>query len=205
MTGHERWNRPKQAIVRLFRRPPRRVFHGILVVTALANLWSFSLPGGHFVVWILTFWVVTTATLVWAVRIVSYLVSRRRGSHSGSAWWFAVAPVGSLVLALAIYAGLPLEVRWQLGKSDFAAALADVRADPAEWAEFRDRRVGTYTITHAKRVDGGVVFYEKTGSFLDNAGFAYMPPGQTLAGTDSFERPEWVALGDDWYAWTASW
>lgn len=112
---------------------------------------------------------------------------------------------GARPRALAIYAGLPLEVRWQLGKSDFAAALADVRADPAEWAEFRDRRVGTYTITHAKRVDGGVVFYEKTGSFLDNAGFAYMPPGQTLAGTDSFERPEWVALGDDWYAWTASW
>lgn len=52
----------------------------------------------------------------------------------------------------------------------------------------------------------GVVFYDSVGAFIDDAGFAYLPDGPSPdMANGSFENPQWFALGNHWYAWTASW
>jgi hypothetical protein len=43
-------------------------------------------------------------------------------------------------------------------------------------------------------------------SFLDDAGFAYLPSGpDRKLDNAGFESPEFRALGGGWYTWTASW
>jgi hypothetical protein len=190
----------------LFRRPPGVLFHGALVATGLVVLWAFSFPGIHFLAVVPCIWVVGIAAVTWLVRGVTYLRSRRRAAHSGTALLFAIAPAGALVLALVLHANFPLRARWQSSKSDFQNAVEEVRAEPANWASWKPRRIGTYTITSVRIVDEGVIFYDEVGALSDDAGFAYLPHGpSTKMANASFENPQWLALGDHWYAWTASW
>jgi hypothetical protein len=190
----------------LFRRPPRLLFHGILVATGLVVLWAFSFPGVHFLVVVPCIWVIAGSALVWVVRGATYVRSRRQGSHAGSTWWFAVAPVGALLLAAVLHANAPLRARWQVSKSDFEATLRAVRAEPDAWSRWHERRIGTHKITYVQVVDRGVIFHDSVGALFDDAGFAYLPEGHSPdMANGSFEDPQWFALGDHWYAWTASW
>lgn len=169
-------------------------------------LWAYSFPGVNFLAVVPCIWIVGIAAVIWLVRAVTYVRAGRRGNHEGSALWFAVAPAGAIVLVALLFANVPLRVRWQSSRSDFQHALTEVQADPGSWSGWHPRQVGRYTMTTARVVGDGVIFYEKTGSFLDDAGFAYLPdgPSDTLA-NGSFENPQWLALGGHWYAWTASW
>jgi len=192
--------------LRLFRRPPQRAFHGVLVATSLLVLWSLSYPGAQFLGLILAFWVLSAAAIVWAVRALTYTVAWRRATRTGAAWWFLVAPVGAVLITALLIARVPLRVRWEIGRSEFEQALASVQHDPEKWTGWSDRGVGTYTITHVQVVERGVIFYERTGALISNAGFAYLPQGPSAdMATGAFENPQWVALGDHWYSWTASW
>jgi hypothetical protein len=190
----------------LFRRPPSRLFHGVLVVTGLVVLWAFSFPGVAFLALVPCISIVGLVGIIWLVRGATYMRARRRAAHCGTALWFAVAPAGALVLALVLHTNIALRIRWQTSKSDFQDALAEVRAHPEHWANSKPRRIGTYTITSVRIVDEGVIFDDEVGAFVDDAGFAYLPHGpSTEMANGSFENPQWFALGDHWYAWTASW
>ena len=137
------------------------------------------------------------------VRAITYAVAKRRGSQHGRAAWFAVAPLGALALALLLVASVPLRVRWELSKSSFAA---DVRAHPREGPGWHPRRIGSYRITSVHVVPEGILFYDYVGALADDAGFAYLPGGpSTEMASGDFENPQWFALGDGWYGWTASW
>lgn len=190
----------------LFRRPPRRVFHGILVATGVVVLWAFSFPGVHFLAVVPCIWIVGLAAVTWVVRGITYFVSRQRGTHAGHATWFAVAPLGALVLGLMLSANLPLRFRWEISKGAFDDAARDVQSDPDAWSGWNPRRVGTYKINVVRVVPEGILFYDNVGALFDDAGFAYLPngPSDDMA-NGSFENPQWFALGDHWYAWTASW
>jgi hypothetical protein len=189
-----------------FRRPPRFVFHGVLVLTGLVVLWAFSFPGVNFLAVLPCIWIVGIAALTWLVRAATYVWARRRGNHEGTALWFVVAPAGAVVLALLLYGNAPLRIRWQSSRSAFQRAVPEVQAHPSDWSGWHPRRVGMYTVTTVQVVGDDVIFYEKTGAFLDDAGFAYLPNGPSKAlANGSFENPQWFALGGHWYAWTASW
>ncbi len=84
----------------LFRRPPRFVFHGVLVVTGLVVLWAFSFPGVNFLALVPCIWIVGIAAVTWLVRAVAYMRARQRCNHDGAALWYVVAPTGAIVLAL---------------------------------------------------------------------------------------------------------
>lgn len=190
----------------LFRRPPRRLFHGVLVATGIVVLWAFSFPGVHFIAVIPCIWIVGVAAITWTVRGVTYLVARRKGKAHGSAWWFALAPLGAVALGALLSASVPLRLRWEFSKSAFDKAVEDVRSDPEVWSAWNPRRIGMYKVNVVRVVPQGILFYDDVGSFIDDAGFAYLPegPSDDMA-SGIFEHPQWFALGDHWYAWTASW
>lgn len=183
----------------MFQRPPGRVFHAVLVLLGLVLLWAWSFPGFHFVL-IVLFWPTLLAAAVWVIRGLTYLRAIERGTGAGTSRWFAVAPVGALLLLAIVVADLPLRARWATSRSAFDRAVDDTLPVGSE------RRIGSFTITTIRRVEGGVLFYEKAGSFMDDAGFAYLPGGPTpdLA-SGSLENPRWNDLGGGWYAFTASW
>jgi hypothetical protein len=177
-----------------------------LVATGVIVLWAFSFPGVHFIAVIPCIWIVAIATITWAVRGVTYLVARRHGTASGSAWWFALAPLGAVVLGALLSASVPLRLRWELSKPAFDDAVEEVRSDPEGWSTWTRGRIGMYTVNVVRVVPQGILFYDDVGSFIDDAGFAYLPEGPSddmVSGV--FENPQWFALGDHWYAWTASW
>lgn len=190
----------------LFRRPPRRLFHGILIATGVVVLWAFSFPGVHSLAIVPCILIVGIAAVTWVIRGITYLVARQRGAHTGRAIWFVVAPLGALALGVILWANVPLRFRWEFSKGAFNDAVSDVRADPSSWTGRNPRRVGTYEILTVHVVPQGIVFYESVGAAFDDAGFAYLPhgPSDEMA-NGSFENPQWLALGDHWYAWTASW
>ena len=67
------------------------------------------------------------------------------------------------------------------------------------------KTLGSYRITLASRVIGGVIFHEIHGAFLNDAGFAYLPGGPTAQPYGDLQSPAFVHLSGPWYAWTASW
>ena len=190
----------------LLRRPPRLVFHGVLVVTGLIVLWAFSFPGVHFLAVFPCIGIVGVAAITWVARAITYLVARHRGTCRGRAAWFAVAPLGAVALGALLATHVPLRLRWEFSKPSFDDALEDVRSDPNGLTEWNPRRIGTYKINIVRVVQQGIVFYDDVGALFDDAGFAYLPegPSDDMA-NGNFENPQWFALGDHWYAWTASW
>ena len=196
----------------IFRRPPGRWFHGLLLGPFGLALHAASFPAGWESMWL---WFASLPILaaagVWALRVITYLVARSKRRAAGSAWRFLIAPAMGLLLVGLIATSVPLRVRWWQGRGDFERALASAPAastDRTEWTNFDvPESLGTYTIIDADRVGEAVIFAEATGSgVLDDAGFAYLPSGpfQELD-TGWFESPRFVALGGGWYAWTASW
>ena len=115
----------------------------------------------------------------------------------------------AFVVAGVAWAGLPLRARWELSKDEFQRAAAAAPAPTAvdEWVSFEvPDRIGSYRVVRAYRVGDAVIFYDAKGSFVDDAGFAYLPSGAfDELNTGWFEVPRFWALGDGWYTWTASW
>lgn len=184
---------------RWFQRPPRWVFHIILIVPTVVLLIAASVPGTMFFLSILALWVFVIGALLWLVRVVLYASARVRGRAGGSAIWCFVAPVAGCVVLLLLVTDAPLRLRWAGSHSDFARAVED-----APFAV--DRHLGSYEVTSAVRAGNGVLFWEANGAFLDYAGFAYLPDGpESLRGNGGLESPEFTSLGGGWYAWTASW
>lgn len=110
-----------------------------------------------------------------------------------------------LLLGLSV----PLRLRWLLSESAFENLVRDLPATdaPTQAVDLPvPQRLGLYELSHAYRQGNGVIFYESTGDFLDDAGFAYLPTGPfPELESGSFEAPRFHHLGNAWYSWTASW
>lgn len=188
-----------------WRRPPRRLFHLILVLPALVWLWAWSVPGFDFLLWMPSAMALGVGAVVWGVRLLTYLIARLQRQPTTGGRRFFVAPVcGAVALALVI-ADVPLKARWIASRSSFEDVVDNVLADD-DFTFGDDQRLGLYTVIHVYREGDAVIFYERTGSFSDDAGFAYLPNGPfPELENGGFERPEFRHLGGAWYAWTASW
>ncbi|WP_406043067.1 hypothetical protein OG799_03635 [Micromonospora sp. NBC_00898] len=167
-------------------------------------MWAFSGPG-------VAMLPAATAVAVLGVAVVLWTVGAQLSHSAGRTWpwWLPVAPTMAVVVLALLVTGLPLRARWALSRDAFAAVVTRL-PEPATTTGF-DRvpvpaMVGSYRITTAYRVPGGVVLYEANGAFFDDAGFAYLPDGPTPSlGNGSFESPVFRPLGGGWYRWTASW
>jgi hypothetical protein len=190
------------------RRPPRLLFHLLLLGPAGVLLYAASAPGGHFLLAVIALWVLGAFVIVWLVRLGLYVAAVHRGTHGGSHRWFLLAPIIAVMAVGLVWADVPLRVRWLGSKSAFeeAVTMAPHPTERDAWVPFAvDDRLGSYTIDQAVRVGDGVLFFEATGSFLDHAGFAYLPSGPFDELQLPLESPEFRSLGGGWYAWTASW
>lgn len=180
-----------------------RGFNMILLCTFLAFFWCFSYPGVSFLV-IFVFLFSALLVPVW----ISLMRNDRRGHIPRRVW--AVGPALSGLLFLLVITSVPVRARFLAAQGAFDEQVANL--EPAgtytDWEHLVDvpDRLGTFRITRTGQVGNAVIFYEQTGSFLDDAGFAYLPDGPTeeLA-TPWFEAPSFRHLWGDWYTWTASW
>jgi hypothetical protein len=186
--------------------PRWRTFTAVVIAAGIALLWSVSVPGFGFGLFLLGVVVLAVTGVLWLLRLIR---AWRRGS--GWSWWFAVGPVWVLVVGLLITTDIPLTVRWQVSRPWFEGQVADLPpvtfSDNEDW-HGRDvpPLVGLYRIDSIDQAPAGVIFYEANGAGFDDAGFAYLPAGpQPSLETGSFEDPQFRHLGGHWYAWTASW
>lgn len=196
---------PSRGVSLWWRRPPGRLFHLLLVPLALIWLWSWSVPGLNFLLWIPSVWALGVGALVWGVRLLTYVVASVRGEPTSGGRWFLLAPAcGVLALGLVI-ADVPLKARWAISRADFEEVVDEALADD-DHRSVEHRRLGLYIITLVYRQRDAVIFYELTGALSHDAGFAYLPDGPFPELEDgSFERPQFRHLSGPWYAWTASW
>jgi hypothetical protein len=183
----------------LFRQPPRLVFHLAVVPLALLLLYALSFPGVSFLALAAAGLGLFAAAALWSVRVLTYVLALRRGTAGGSPGWLLVAPLGGLLLFALVLADVPLRARWAVSKPAFERVASGGAFDgPA--------RLGTYDVVSLDREGAAVVFTEATGSFFDDAGFAYLPDGPFRELEDaSREDMAFQPLGDGWYAWTSGW
>lgn len=192
----------------LFARPPGRLFHVLMAVPTAVALWACSVPGIHYFPFVAGGWLILFGAVVWGARGLTYLAARWRATARGSAWWFTIAPAAGVVVLGLLVADVPLRVRWAFAHDDFAQAaeLAPAPSPTGESVPFDvPRRVGGYAISQAVRVGDAVLFYEATGALFDDAGFAYVPNGRAEELSIHVAVRELRSLGDDWYAFTATW
>lgn len=92
-----------------------------------------------------------------------------------------------------------------MSRASFEAVSRDATTD-ASFSSSEERRVGMYDVVRVEKRGSAVFFYEANGALADDAGFAHLPDGPVpeLA-NGNFEYAEFRHLGDNWYAWTASW
>lgn len=180
----------------------------MVAVPAVALLYAASVPGFHLVLAVAAGWALVAGAVVWTIRGVVHVVDRRRGRAGGNPIWFLVAPLGGLVVAGLLVLEAPFHLRWLLSRPAFEEAVEAVHGDtPGAGSGVRiPGRVGLYHVV-GTRIDGrGVFFYERTGRFLDDAGFAHLPDGPASASwSGDLELRALRPLGGDWYGWTASW
>ncbi|WP_141715208.1 hypothetical protein [Micromonospora rhizosphaerae] len=167
-------------------------------------LWAFSVPG-------VAVLLAAAAVAVLGVAVLLWTVGAQLSHSAGRTWpgWLPVAPAMAVVVLALLVTGVPLRARWALSRDAFETVVAELPQRRSATGFDRVRvpaTVGSYRITTAYLVPGGVVFYEENGAFFDDAGFAYLPDGPTASlANGSFESPVFRPLGAGWYRWTASW
>lgn len=181
------------------------LFHGVVVLAAAGFLYSLSFPGIAYFLAAATSVALLGLAIAWLVQLVMFCAARRRGQGAGRGLRFVIAPVVGALVVVSAWTGAPLYLRWAASRSSFDHAVkASQNGGTPDRGLFG--RIGLYRISRIKAVPNGLLFYEATGDLFDDAGFAYLPAGPSPAlANGSFENPQWRALGNDWYAWTASW
>lgn len=185
----------------IFSAPPRWTFHAALILTIGCLIWAYSLPGVSLVLQLVGFLALMALGVLWLGKLVGAW-----RQYSGWSWWFALAPILVIGLSAMLHSRFPLQARWELSLPAFENLITDMPSD-GKLSVDTPTMIGSYTITSTFRVPEGVLFYEETGSsFVDDAGFAYLPGGPTNSLANSnFESPTFYHLGGSWYSWTASW
>jgi hypothetical protein len=183
-------------------------FHTAMATAVAGGTWAFSGPGFDALAAMVAGVAMLLLGAIWLAWLVTYRLRAGRWS-----WGFVVAPLIVLAMLVALVAGVPRQVRWELSRPAFDRLVATLPAPSSEsesvWQPIAvPETIGSYRIVGAYRVEGGYVFYDRHGAFFDDAGFAYLPDGPSeslTAGDGSFEAPRFWPLGGGWYNWTASW
>lgn len=184
---------------------PGALFYSACAGASLILLYAVSVPGISVFAFAFACLCLLALAAVWLIKL-----ARIRRTSPRSQWTYLIAPVGGALVLMLVVLDLPFQARWSLSRDSFASEIDSLPAavlsdEDADLPGF-PRRLGLYSITQAYRVHGGVIFYEATGNFFDDAGFAYLPKGPTPdLETGSFESPEFHHLGGSWYSWNASW
>jgi hypothetical protein len=173
-------------------------------------LWESTLPGGPVCAFTLLGLPALFAGALWAVALVRFVARKAKNRPTGSGVWLVIAPVGAAVVLVLASSDVLLRARFALHRTAFDEVAAVIPAAhgtndfiAVPWTE---RDVGSYTITGVYRIGAGVIFYERHGGFLDDAGFAHRPHGPDgIEGNGRWEHPQFRHLEGPWYAWTASW
>ena len=193
----------------LLEQPPRLVFHGVIAASAVGVLYAFSVPGISFFLELLAGWTLILASVVWLLRAVFFWLARRRHRAVGSLKWLLIAPVGGLLVVALLWWEVPLRLRWALSQASFEKVVAEAPSGGSrgDWRPIEaDGRIGLYRVVSTHRVGEAIIFYEASGAFTDDAGFAYLPQGPfPELNTGWFESPNFRHLSGPWYAWVASW
>ncbi|SEK85683.1 hypothetical protein [Rhodococcus maanshanensis] len=174
----------------------------LLATTALvcgAALWAFSFPTPNS--WILILfclWPTVLIAVCWTVKTTTFLVRRNAWSN-----WILAAPLVALTSATLLVFDVPLQARWQLSQSDFAAAVEEVRSG-ADRADF-DGRIGGYDVRDVRRHGDNVYFVVTDSGFLDDDGVAYLPDGEPTTPDPVGEGVQVWHLRGPWYSFSAGW
>lgn len=174
----------------------------LLATTALvcgAALWAFTFPTPNS--WILILfclWPTVLIAVCWTVKATTFLIRRNAWSN----WILAVPLIASTTAALVVV-DAPLQARWQLSQSDFAAAVADIRSGSAP-ADV-DRRIGGYDVRGVRRHGDNVYFVVTDSGFLDDDGVAYLPDGEPATPDPVGEGVQVWHLRGPWYSFSAGW
>lgn len=189
--------------------PPGIVFHGLATVAALAYLWAFSVPGTMWEVWMGASAAAMVLVAIWLLMAVRYWWWHRRSNAAGRARWFLLAPLGGVLLGLLLGYDVSLRIRFAHARPAFerVAFATEPSSDLEESEAFGvPGRFGSYEISYAFVQGEAVIFYERNGAFINDAGFAYLPDGPfPELGDGGWEAPQFRHLMGPWYAWTASW
>lgn len=192
-------------------------------VVAVLYLWSISVPGVRFTAWMIGFWGLVAAGVIWVVAAVVTIVRVvQGGSRRVPRSLVAVAVIG-VVVVLCRVGELPMRLLFEPSRAEFTEfaeqALADAAAtaaaqgdepaaDPSgpdtvlpgpEWDALNPQvpeRIGPFDLSEAQVLPQGVIIVERSGALSDEAGFAYLPDGDT----ESFTSWELRSIGGDWYA-----
>lgn len=191
------------ATVPLWWRGPGGWFHLLVGVAVLAWLWSWSVPGTHFLVLMASSLALLVGAVLWGIHLVAFVVVRRRGRPTSGAPRFLLAPVvGTVALAL-VAAGVPLDARWSLSRSAFEDVVDDALEDD-DHRSTDERRIGLYTVDDVYSQGEVVIFRVPAGGFVDPVGFAYLPEGpRPEVGDVGLNQPQFHHVDGPWYTFTA--
>ncbi|AQA24628.1 hypothetical protein BTZ20_1650 [Rhodococcus sp. MTM3W5.2] len=174
----------------------------LLATTALvcgAALWAFTFPTPNS--WILILFCLWPAALIaicWTAKTATFLVRRNAWSH-----WILAVPLVTLSSITLLVFGAPLQARWQLSQSDFAAAVEEIRSG-TDRTDF-DGRIGGYDVRDVRTHGDNVYFVVSDSGFLDDDGVAYLPDGEPATPDPVGEGVQVWHLRGPWYSFSAGW
>jgi hypothetical protein len=198
--------------------PPTWVIVALSVLT-IGLLYSVSVPGFDFFIGLGSLGLLLCAAAAWSVGLLWALVlrARHRPPPALTTWplsTYAFAPVAGLVVVALMWSRAPLHVRFALSRSSFDHAVAQLPLHPprhgydeGDWDDLDfEGRIGLYGFREVDQVGDVVIFFEDSGDFFNDAGFAYLPHGpDPRLGNGSFESPDFTHLSGHWYSFTSSW
>ncbi len=187
-----------------WRRAPGALFHVAVGLLALSLLWVHSEPGVDLLPWITVVLLSCLLALVWAVRLLTFLLALTRGRSAGSALAWLPAPAVGLVVLVLVVTGVPLQARWTISRPAFDAVV-EQHLRGVEQVPERPGRLGLYRIDRVDDVDGALLFFEGEIGALGASGFAHVPEGpRPDLFVDSAGPLRFEPRGGPWYSWTTA-
>ena len=176
------------------RRQVEEPTHVPAIFLAIATMWALSQPGWH----VLATRICLVGWMVLGVLCAIGLVRRSRaGEPPAPLWMYMIVPVlGVLVVAAAITEA-PVNVRFQLAKSDMTA---EAEVYLRDFAAPLDDAIGPFAIDRVERRGNAVYYVVGNGGGDDEYGVVYRPAGPPPeTGVDRF-----TSLEGPWYLWYAN-
>ncbi len=192
-----------------FDEPPGWAFHAVLGVNLALLLWAASAPG----------WVSIPAFggqlflgvlgILWLGRLIAFVAAARDQRAVGDRRAFAIAPALVLLFVGVVAVDVPLKIRWSMSRESFERVVADGpgATDDDRWRVLEGpRSLGSYDVSSIDQFRDAVFFFESSGGFMDDTGFACLPSGPfPELENGNFENPQFDHLGGCWYTFTAGW
>ncbi len=198
----------RERVDRFQEKTPGVRFYAACTLTALALIWASTDPGYVGAQYEGAFYIAVMLGVYWLLRLALHV--RAGGKHGRR---FLVAPVCALVLGGLLWTEAPFQVRWEHSEAAFAEVVAALPpGEPAEeWNEDEESldvpgRLGTYRVSRAERVPGGVLFeVPGTCGWSSMSGFGWFPtkPDPLAVETSGFSKPVFWHLDGPWYGWCA--